>query len=93
MDKHAAELRRFYAAVRDGTPAAGSWDESFVDQWLGMLRLPPFETMFPLEPKQVSCSKCRLDPGAMPSRRTECVFSGGALMRCDTCGHRWLEPE
>ncbi len=93
MGKHAAELRRFYVAVRDGVPCPSAWSVEFVDGWLADLRLPPFERSLAFLPKQRGCPSCDSTPGVLPSRKTERVFPGGARMRCETCGGRWLEPE
>ncbi len=91
MHRHAKLLREFYGAIRDRRPCANTWSEAFVDQWLAMLRLPPFERVFDLLPACSVCATCNANPGAIPSRRTENTFPGGALMRCDGCGRQWVE--
>ena len=91
MHKHLKLLREFYAATRDQRDCVNSWSEAFVDNWLAMLRLAPFETTFELLPARSVCARCNADPAAVPSRRTETTFPGGALMRCDQCGRRWVE--
>lgn len=93
MRDHTQELRRFYVAARDGRPSPSTWSAEFIDGWLADLRLPPFEHQLQLLPKQRGCPHCDTAPGVLPSRKTERVFPGGARMRCDTCGLRWLEPE
>ena len=93
MRHHTIELRSFFVATRDKRPTLSTWTLEFVERWLATLQLPPFERQFELLPKQRGCPICDTAPDAFPSRRTECVFPGGALMRCDTCARRWLEPE
>ena len=93
MHKHVKALREFYVAARAGNPpSAYGWSEAFVDQWLAMLRLHPCEDVFELRAKGAGCSACN-PPGATPSKRTVHVFPGGALMTCNQCGRRWIEPE
>ena len=91
MKDHVKLLREFYAAVRDGTPCTNGWTEAFVDEWLAVLQLPPFETQFEVRTAGSSCRTCHAEPGAISSRRTLRTFPGGAVMRCDDCDVRWLE--
>jgi hypothetical protein len=93
MRKHVAELRRFYVATRDCRSAGSSWNETFIDEWLAALQLPPFERALEVQARGVGCSRCNSNPGAVPSVRTQMVFPGGARMCCNECGRRWLEPE
>lgn len=90
MQKHLKILREFYVATRSGRASANTWSEDFIDEWLGTLQLPPFETLFVVHPAPFTCSTCNA-AGTIPSRRTELTFPGGARMRCDQCGLRWLE--
>lgn len=91
MKDHVKLLRAFYAAARDGTPCTNGWNAAFVDEWLAVLRLPPFETELAVQPAGATCATCHAQPGAISSRRTVRTFPGGAVMRCDECNTRWLE--
>lgn len=91
MRDHAALLREFYAAARDGRPCANGWTEAFVDEWLAVLRLPPFEARYAVRPAGAQCTACHANPGEISSRRTVRTFPGGALIRCDGCDAHWLE--
>lgn len=67
------------------------WSEQHVIEWMETLRLPPFEHALPVQAKGSGCAACPVEPGQVSSRRTELVFDGGARLRCDGCGRRWLE--
>ncbi len=90
MRDHAKLLREFYVAARDRKPCTNTWSADFVDHWLGLLRLPPFENMFEVRVPPYNCLTCS-PAGATPSRRTVNTFPGGVLMNCSQCHRQWLE--
>lgn len=91
MRQHVELLREFYRAARDRLPCGNGWTEAFVDEWLAVLRLPPFEATFELQPAGSMCRVCHAGPGEISSRRTVRTYPTGAVLRCDGCGRRWIE--
>lgn len=98
MEGHRRSLAVFWLALRRGLLEGRRgrvlevrWSEQHVIEWMETLRLPPYEDALPLQAKGAGCPSCRPEPGQLTSRRTELVFEGGARLRCDGCGRRWLE--
>lgn len=94
MDQHLRDLRVYYLALRHGLTSNKleiRWSDAFVIEWMKTLCVPPFEKAYPLRPRGGACPRC--PQGASPSICTDCVFPGGARMRCQTCGAQWLEDE
>jgi hypothetical protein len=90
-------LREWYTAVKSGraiaplyatTSEAGAWTLAFVEQWLGMLRLPPFQDRY-LTGEVSKCPSCQ-----ERHVQTRVTFPGGALMACGNtfkgCRAAWL---
>ena len=97
MEAHARMLRLYYLALRHGLasphkPVRLSISPEAVVEWLRTLRVPPFESAYPVRLHGTGCATCR-SAGQTPSLLTERVFPGGARMRCGTCGAVWLEEE
>ena len=90
MLRHVKLLTDFYRAVRDSKPCSNTWSEDFVDLWLATLQLAPFENQLVVRAAPYLCATCNAS-GTIPSTRTEMTFPGGARVRCDQCGERWLE--
>ena len=99
-------LRLYYLAVLRGLDHRGSvkvaWDEEMTIEWFGMLRLPPYERLYSVHPRDYVCP-CPGGGGEGPSGRpgdwshigkgtalTERTFPGGARLRCGCCEARWL---
>ena len=96
MAQHARVLRLYYLAVKAGLVGAGGevevrWDRALTEEWMKTFRVTPFEQHYELRPPGVPCFRCWAVPGnERSSARTELVFPGGARIRCDICGARWL---
>lgn len=98
MGGEAAGLRLYALAARHELhPPSGGlevcWSEPAVLEWLKTLQLPPFRDTYPVQEAGVPCLRCRQPKGHQPSGRRECVFPGGARLRCDNCGAVWLVKE
>jgi len=94
MDQHLRDLRVYYLALRHGLTSNKlqlNWSEAFVIEWMKMLRVPPFENSYPVLARGEPCPRCPSTAGSSVS--TDCVFPGGARMRCQNCGCEWLEHE
>jgi hypothetical protein len=99
MVGHAADLRKFYAelrARRERRRESGdrSWDEDMVVGWLCLLRIPPFDHVYPLRPRGEPCVAC----GEKGGREAPGVFvrvaaAGVRLVQCQSCGEQWLHEE
>jgi len=86
------DLRVYYIALRRGLTSnklALNWSEAFVIDWMKTLRVPPFESTYPLLARRAPCPRCPSSEAS--SVCTDRVFPGGARMRCQTCGCEWLE--
>jgi hypothetical protein len=90
-------LRDWYVAVKTGrarvtiyatSSEAGAWTLAFVEQWLGMLRLPPFQNRY-VTGEVSKCPSCQ-----ERHVQTRVTFPGGALMSCGNtikgCRAEWL---
>jgi hypothetical protein len=94
MQQHLAQLRRLYRDRRQRLCAAAKaklapWDESMVVEWACLLRIAPFDNVYPVRASHL----CPNTPGCpVGAVHTENIFPGGHLMLCNVCGSRWLVP-
>ena len=98
MTEHVRLLKLYFLDVRHRLLRGPNeldvrWSESHVVDWMKALRLPPFESALPVRWPGAGCSRCGIAQSTVPSGRTELVFPGGARLRCQSCGDRWLELE
>jgi hypothetical protein len=98
MDSHARALRIYYLAIRHGLARSEgnvevNWSHRHTEEWLKMLRIPPFQNAYPLFGRGNGCPRCHRKRGHQVSVRTECVFPGGAKMRCEDCSLEWLTED
>jgi hypothetical protein len=89
-------LRLYYLAVRDDLIPYHhrleiKWSEALALEWMRTLRVPPFESAYPVRPFGSACEACGGVRGQARGALTDCVFPGGARMRCHTCDPVWLE--
>jgi hypothetical protein len=96
MDSHAALLRSFYADLRRrqtgrARARAKDWDETMVLRWLALLRIPPFDQVYPVLPRGAPCPTCGArGERAAPATFVRSVWPGGSLCECRRCGTLWL---
>jgi hypothetical protein len=96
MDSHLACLRLFYADHRKRRAARQrsrdkTWDEAMVITWLGLLRIPPFENVHQILPRDFPCPKCgAIGDRSSPSVFVRSVWPGGSLQQCRRCEATWL---
>lgn len=99
MDAHARKLRIYYLAVRHrlASPLTGEvdvrWSEERVLEWLKLLRLPPYESAYPVRPRGAGCPRCEKSTNDRTALHTEQTFPGGSKMSCHACGAMWLEED
>lgn len=99
MKDHVRVLRVYYLAARAGLVGVNGkldvhWSREMTEDWLRTLSVAPFDGAYEVKLPGVPCFKCRAPKGSHHSTaRTELVFPGGARMRCDTCGARWVVLE
>ena len=98
MHGHAQKLRVYFLALEKhllprNLDLEVHWTKNMVLDWMKTLRLAPFENALSVRLAGKGCGRCQRGTGAQPSARTECVFPGGARMRCDDCGAVWLEED
>lgn len=95
MTGHVAALGRYYrqrqrrkllAALSDDRP----WDENVILEWLSILRIPPFERIYPVQSKDAACLKCSGDTVSAGNVDFRAVFPGGSLRECRVCKTAWL---
>jgi len=96
MGEHVRKLRLYYLALLHDLTTKGNdldvkWTESFVLEWMRTLRIPPFEEAYEKRRFGSTCNRCGAVRGAPGGVLTECVFPGGARMRCQGCGSAWIE--
>jgi hypothetical protein len=84
LHTHVGRMRAYFAAVRAGRPSE-AWSHDLSVEWLRLLRLPPYETDYPVRDRMASCGRCETS-----SVFTATVFPGGSKHRCGSCGAQWL---
>jgi hypothetical protein len=97
MRREAAALRLYFIALRaglvegpDAQLEAVTWSQRTTEEWLRLLRLPPWENAYPLGTRGTPCRRCKPGKGGLPAAIEEKLWPRGALMRCSGCGWRWL---
>ena len=97
MRDHLQSLRLFWESWKKGgnnnRPARRhEWNWENVIQWLCMLRIEPFERVYPLHPRVSSiCPGCELiSERVNPTAQTIHSWPGGAFLECRRCGACWL---
>jgi hypothetical protein len=93
MMDHVALLRRFWTHWKKGRPRGpDDWGWEIVVEWLGMLRIPPLNRVYPLHPGvSTICPECETisdpeTPSAIKIRR----WAGGSMIECQRCKACWL---
>ena len=96
MRREAEGLRLYYVAIRsglvrgpDGELEAASWSRSSTEEWLKLLRVPPWDRAYPLGTRG-HCHRCKAAKGGPARALEERRWPGGALIRCTGCGSRWV---
>ena len=92
MTSHLQDLRSLW---RRRNPAQGrrarGFDEGLVVEWLCLLRMPPFENVYPVQARGDPCPKCGAkEERAAPSSFVLASFTGGSLHECRQCKSCWL---
>ncbi|MFM2421428.1 MAG: hypothetical protein RL385_6151 [Pseudomonadota bacterium] len=85
------ELAKRFAAhdMQQHLAQLAPWDESMVVEWACLLRIAPFDSVYPVRASHL----CPNTPGCpVGAVHTENIFPGGHLMLCNVCGSRWLVP-
>jgi hypothetical protein len=95
MTEHRAQLRGFWRQWKGGDQPGrkkGDWSWELVVEWLCLLRIPPFEKIFPLHPRASSiCPGCEvISERESPTAITVSTWAGGCLTECRRCGVCWL---
>lgn len=81
---HVKLARRLYANVRaDREPGRDEWDYEMIEEWARLLRLPPFESAYPVRPWAWRCCE-------KPKTYTATVWPEGWKSVCETCRAAWL---
>jgi hypothetical protein len=88
MHGHLDQLRAFWRAQQGGPKA--NWDDAFVERWMKLLRVPPYENEMPVQPVGSSCLSCG-PQSIFGGKRTTTTFPGGFAFICDGCKAEWLE--
>jgi hypothetical protein len=88
-------LRLYYLAVRAGLDRRGTvqihWSEALLVDWMGLLRLPPYQDRFALRDAAYRCPCRPRGPSFADSHaRTRTVWPGGAHIECTSCGSTWI---
>jgi hypothetical protein len=84
LDRHVAQARRYYAALRAGRePAKDGWTHEMIVEWARLLRLPGHD-VYPVHPRMHRCCE-------RPKTFTSATFPGGSRHHCEACGATWLE--
>lgn len=87
MGSHLSHLRAYWGARQGGHTSV--WDADFVEHWMAVLRLAPFEDRYPVRPPNSNCTVCLPTQAAV---WVAVVYPGGWLTKCK-CGRAWLSLE
>jgi hypothetical protein len=93
MMEHLELLRRFWGIWKKRRqPRPDDWTWPIVIEWLGMLRIPPLDRIYPLHPGVSSiCPECDVisDPEATTALKIR-RWAGGSMVECQRCKSCWL---
>jgi hypothetical protein len=93
MMVHLDLLRRFWGTwKKHRAPEPGDWTWEIVIEWLGMLRIPPLDRVYPMHTRSSAiCPECEVisDPGAPTSIEIR-RWAGGSMIECQRCRSCWL---
>jgi hypothetical protein len=95
MRSHVENLRLYYLAVRAGLHRRGTvqihWSEGLLVDWMGLLRLAPYQDRFPARAADYRCP-CKPTGRTFADghERTRTVWPGGAQIECISCGAMWV---
>jgi hypothetical protein len=64
-----------------------------VVEWFKLLRLPPYERAYPVQPPGSRCPRCPPGDGPVTEVVTERTFPEGRKVACLACHAVWLELE
>lgn len=83
-----AEVRGAYDRRRRSDEGRTAWSEWTVVTWACLLRVPPFNDVFPTRAAGEGCPRCR------PQDASVCTFvrlsfRGGYVSQCKACGALW----
>jgi hypothetical protein len=90
MHGHLAPLRLYWLALRHGLVQPErhglhvQLSEEMIVEWFRLLRLPPYERAYPVQPPGSRCPSCRPGEGTFPE---------GRKVACLACRAAWLELE
>jgi hypothetical protein len=95
MTQHLELLRVLYRRYRAAKTRAALapkpvWEIDVVLQWLAMLHIPPFESVFRELPSGAPCPRCTEVKDPMSASFTRAAFHGATLLECMRCGQCWL---
>jgi hypothetical protein len=91
MERHVWLLRRYYADHLRREREPNLWTERLVVEWLCLLRVPPFDRVYQVLPREAPWPICSsTEKRGAPSLWVESAFPGGAKLRC-RCGASWLQ--
>jgi hypothetical protein len=95
MQHHLEQLRMFYRAHRArkrwlSGQARPPWDVELTLQWACVLRVPPFERVYPVLGDDAPCPQCSAARDALTGTTVRLAWQGGWLMQCQRCDARWI---
>ena len=99
MRTHVAPLRIYWLALKHGLVQDEqhglhlALSEETVVEWFKLLRLPPYQTAYPVRPTGSACPECQPREGSAGEVTTERTFPDGRKMVCLDCRTSWLEIE
>lgn len=99
MRTHLVPLRIYWLALRHGLVHGEghvlhlSLSEEAVVEWFKLLRLPPYQTAYPVRPGGAACPACGPRAATDGELTTERTFPGGRKVVCLTCHSAWLEVD
>jgi hypothetical protein len=98
MNSHVAALRRFYRERQrrvafQELASERSWDEDVIIEWLSIFRIPPFDRIYVLQPREAPCPNCAKGHAQGADVDYRAVFPGGRLQECRACKTAWLSSD
>ena len=90
MHGHAKLARAFHRQVATGRDQGINWTETFVLDWLGYLRVTPYEKRFEVLPVGAPCPTCGTTGSGANGILSGVTFPGGCSWRCAKCKATWI---
>ncbi len=91
MAAHLEALRAVWCLRMARPQQPGQWTEEMVLEWLALLRVPPLDRVYPVQPRNAPCPRCgTLSRPGVHHAHVKLTWPGGWKEQCASCGATWV---